>query len=163
MFESLGARERRELLAHEGPVHVLPQIRTRTRDGMVVPQRQNLTDIPQAEMWMAHSRIYTPTRRDITSVLVLIDRDAIEGMNVSQLADYVAMRAFAVEHPERRGAAGGSILDLFDVAEAERPDGLTPTDIAFLSELYEGLPNLPASARLAERNRAVTDNDIGAE
>jgi len=150
MFESLRAQDRRELLAHEGPVHVLPQIRTRSRDGMVVPRRENLIQPPQTEMWMAHSRIYTATRQDITSVLVLIDPAAIAGMTVDQLADYAAMRAFAPAVSELRAAEGGSILALFEGPAEERPAGLTESDRATLATLYDGPPNLPASTRLAE-------------
>lgn len=163
MFDSLGTQERRDLLAHPGPVHVLTQIRTRSRDGMPVPRRGNLTDIPKTEMWMAHSRIYTATRQNITSVLVLISPEAISGMGVGQLADYVTMRALAVEHPGLRAAAGTSILNLFDAPEGEQPAGLTPSALAILSSLYRGLPNLPASARLAEVDRAAAKARAGAE
>jgi len=154
MFEALSPQERRELLAQDGPVHVLTQVRTRSRDGMVVGRRENLVDPPRTQMWMAHSRIYTPTRQDIVSALVLVDREAIGGMTVNQLADYAAMRAFIVDQPGLRTEGGGSILDLFDLPEGERPAGLTMSDLALLSSLYEGPANLRASARLAELNRA---------
>jgi len=163
MFESLGVQERKELLSHEGPVHVLPQIRTRSRDGMVVPRRENLIQPPQTEMWMAHSRIYTPTRQDITSVLVLIDPAAIGDMTVSQLADYAAMRAFAPDVPQLRDAAGGSILTLFEAGSQERPAGLTETDRSTLATLYKGPPNLPASTRLAELGETTSGRQADAE
>lgn len=154
MFESLGVQERQELLASEGPVHVLPQVRTRSRDGMVVPRRENLVQPPQTEMWMAHSRIYTPTRQDITSVLVLIDPMAISGMTIDQLADYAAMRAFAPALVQRQELSAGSILGLFDVPAEARPASLSAVDQAALATLYEGPPNMPASARLAELEKA---------
>jgi hypothetical protein len=155
MFESLEVHERRKLLEHEGPVHVLTQIRTRSRDGMVVPRRENLAQPPQTEMWMAHSRIYTATRQDITSALVLIDPTAIAGMTTDQLGDYVAMRAFAPALPERREAESGSILTLFDAPAEERPAALTASDLATLAILYDGPANVPGSARLAELDAAT--------
>ena len=159
MFEELSPQERRELLADEGPVHVLPQVRTRSRDGMVVSRRENLVNPPQTEMWMAHSRIYTATRRDIVSALVLIDSDAVGGMNVDQLADYAVMRAFTADTPELLKAASDSILTLFDAPEAERPAGLTASDRAILASLYRGPANLRGSSRLAELSRSDTMQD----
>jgi hypothetical protein len=155
MFESLGVQERRKLLAHEGPVHLLLQIRTRSRDGRPVPRRDNLVQPPQTEMWMAHSRIYTATRQDITSALMLIDPTAIGGMSIDQLGDYAAMRAFAPALPGGRTSQSGSILALFDAPTEARPAALTASDLATLKTLYEGLPNLPASARLAQAGRAA--------
>jgi len=159
MFEDLNPQERRNLLAHEGPVHVLTQVRTRSRDGMIVPRRENLVDPPQTEMWMAHSRIYTPTRKDIVSSLVLIDRDEVGGMGVSQLADFATMRVFTADRPELRPASSSSILNLFDAPEAERPAGLTASDRAVLSTLYQGPANLRASSRLAELEQSRTAPD----
>jgi len=154
IFESLGLREREDLLAHDGPVHVLAQIRTRSRDGMVVPRSNGLVQPPQTEMWMAHSRIYTATRQDITSVLLLIDPAAIGGMTLDQLADYSAMRAFAPALPQEQEVKEGSILTLFDAPAESRPTQLSPADGAALAALYDGLPNLPASARIAAIGRA---------
>lgn len=150
MFDSLNVSERQKLLAHPGPVHVLSQIRTRSRDGMSVYGRENLVNPPQTEMWSAHSRIYTPTRQDITQSLVLMAPAGIEGMSVGQLADYAVMRALAPAITDRIEAEGNSILNLFDVPADQRPAGMTAKDIAALATLYKGMPNLPASARLAE-------------
>jgi hypothetical protein len=163
MFESLGVQERRELLADEGPVRVLAQVRTRSRDGMVVPRRVDLVNPPQTEMWMAHSRIYTPTRQDIVSALVLVDRGAISGMTLDQLADHAVMRAFVTERSDLRGVEGGSILDLFGAPEGERPAGLTASDLALLSTLYEGPANLRASARIAGLQHAAREGEREAE
>jgi len=159
MFESLSLQERRELLAHEGPVHVLTDVQTRSRDGMVVGRRENLTSPPQTEMWMAHSRIYTPTRQDIVSALVLVDRGAISGMTLDQLADHAVMQAFVVDRPELRQEGRDSILDLFAAPKDERPAGLTASDLTLLSTLYEGPTNLRASTRLAGVEQTARGKD----
>jgi hypothetical protein len=153
LFAELSQDDRRELMREPGPARVFMRVRTRTRDGMTVSRRDNLTDIPQAEMWSAHSRIYTPTRNDIHSVLVLIDRAAIAGVSVNQLADYVTFRALSQLRPQEM-ASNDSILALFQ-EEGSPPAELTAIDRAFLAELYSDLPNLPASARLAELERAT--------
>ena len=87
LFESLTRAQKRELLAQTGPTRSWITTEVRTRDGLRIGMRENLVDVPQANMWSAHSLIYVPTRRDITASMVLIDRDAISGFSVNQLAD----------------------------------------------------------------------------
>ena len=158
LFAELSPHERRDLLASPGPAHVLTTVRTRSRDGMPLFGRENLVDPPQTSMWSAHSRIYTATRNDITAALILFDRDEIEGLSIAQLADYAALRSLTRTLP-----SGESIADLFDADAASRPDGLTGTDLAFLQNLYRGIPNLPGSARTANRNRSANEGGTGAD
>lgn len=144
LFRDMDRVDREELLAATGPVRVWNQVTVRTRDGMRVGLRENLATLPQAGMWSAHSRIYRPVRKDITYTLVLFNRAAVGAMTPAQLADYASLRALATEFPESSGAP--SILALFDAGE--RPAGLTEHDRAWLSELYRGIPNIPATVRL---------------
>lgn len=144
--------DRDALLAETGPTRTALRIRPRTRDGLVIARRDNLMDIPSAEMWQAHSKIYTATRNDIFSALVLIDRDAINGLTLTQIADYATFRALTHRLPPAT-ARSESIVSLFD--GGERPEGLTDFDRKFLRTLYDGLPNLPGSARLAALEKAT--------
>lgn len=152
VFAELTRPERVALMNAPGPVRVFQRTRDFSRDGMPVYRRENLVDIPQTEMWMAHSKIYTATRRDIHSALVLFDRGSVGALTLDQLADYATFRALAKTLPEPGGQA--SILTLF---EGDGPDaeGLTAFDRAYLTELYSGLPNMPADARLAELEKAT--------
>lgn len=151
LFSHLRTDERRALLSQGGPVHVLPQIVTRTRDGQPVAPRLNQTDVPQAGGFMAHSKIYTATRQDIIHVLILLDRDAIDGKTVGQIADYVTMRALVPAAAATSvGRGGNSILALFDSGAGSAASGLTRTDRALLATMYDGIPNLPGRTRLAE-------------
>lgn len=152
--------ERKALLAETGPARALLKVWTRTRDGMRVSRRDNLTDLPQSYQAMAHSRIYTAARRDIVSALVLIDRDALAGVSLQQLADYATFRALTRTLPPAE-ARGASIVGLFETG-ANRPAGLTEFDRRFLATLYEGVPNLPGSSRLAALTDA-TGYDFAAE
>src|SRR5690606_35242162 len=88
LFAEMSRAAREAVLAETGPARVLLRVRARSRDGMPIARRENLTDLPQTEMWMAHSKIYTATRNDIFSALVLFDRDAVDGRTIEQLADY---------------------------------------------------------------------------
>ena len=157
VFAEMSREERVALMAEPGPARAMLRVRTRSRDGMPISRRENLTDLPQATMWMAHSKIYSATRNDILSALVLFDRDEIRGLNLDQLADYATFRALAHQLPEPEAIAEGSILTLFSGGSA-RPEGLTEFDRAYLSQLYTGMANLPAPAKLADLSHATGVN-----
>lgn len=146
-FGDMLPADRRTLLAREGPARTLQLTQTMTRDGMPVVRRENLAQVPQTAMWMAHSRIYTATREDLTSSLVLIDRTAAAQTDLLALADYATMAGLAQQHPAV--GQGGSILTLFEGdGTADRTNALTSGDGAFLASLYGSIANLPASAHL---------------
>jgi hypothetical protein len=154
LFQSLNLPERRALLEEDGPVRVWTTAQQRTRDGLPIQRRENLTDPPVVSMWMAHSKIYLTIREDITQVVVLLDRDAVRGKTVIQLADYATMRSFARTRPAEGGVALDTILTLFDPS-ALPPDGLTEFDQAYLRSLYDWIPNLPAATKLLGVNRQL--------
>jgi hypothetical protein len=157
LFRSLSLAERAALLEESGPVRVWTTAQLRTRDGMPVRRRQNLTDPPVTSMWMAHSKIYLTIREDITQVVVLLDRDAMRGKTVIQLADYATMRGLARTRPiEGDAVALDTILTLFDTS-AVPPDGLTDFDQAYLRSLYDWIPNLPAASKLHGVDRRLNE------
>lgn len=146
LFDEMPRRERERLLAETGPARAVVRVRAKSRDGMPVGERQNLQEIPQSIGWMAHSKIYTATRNDITSALVLIDSAASRDLTILQLADYATFRALTSVVPETAEARGASIVSLFD-GGATRPSQLTEFDLAYLRELYSGIPNIPGPMR----------------
>ncbi|QZH75676.1 MAG: hypothetical protein JY451_03510 [Erythrobacter sp.] len=147
LFARMNRADRDTLLAQRGPVTVWHQIQQRTRDGLHVGTRENMTDLPRAGMWQAHSRIYVPVRNDITYALVLFDRAEVSGLTVAQLADLASLRGFATAFPDEAGAEQASLLTLF-ADPASRAPRLTAFDEAWLERLYSGIPNMPASVRL---------------
>lgn len=161
LFAELSQADRQMALGDAGPARAILRVRARTRDGMPIPRRENMVDLPQTELWMAHSKIYTATRNDILYSLILIDRDAVSGMTVGQLADYAVYRSLTRTLPQTPETRADSILALFE-GEARRPAGLTEFDRVYLAELYDGVPNLPAPARLAQLE-AATGRDIFVE
>jgi hypothetical protein len=146
--------DRKQLPAEDGPVRVWTTAVMRTRDGMAIARRDSLDNPPVANMWMAHSKIYLPVRQDINQVVVFYDRAAVKGKTLVQLADYATMRGLARTRSAREGAAMDTILTLFDPA-ASPPGGLTEFDRAYLASLYDGIPNLPASAKIGGVNRQL--------
>lgn len=149
LFRELDRTDREALVAGDAPWRVWHQISPRTRDGIRVGRRDNLTQPPEAGMWQAHSRIYRPVRHDITYALVLFDSDAVEGLTVGQLADFATLHAFATRFPDEAPQQPGTMLGLFD-GLAARPERLSSYDQAWLAELYSGIPNVPASMRLRD-------------
>ena len=149
LFETLSASERRKLLAEDGPVRVWTTSQTRTRDGMPIARRDNLTHPPVVRMDMAHSKLYLTIREDITQVVVLFDRAGVRGKSVIQLADYATMRGFARTRPADGAVALDTILALFD-PEHDPPSQLTDFDRAYLRSVYREIANLPAAMNLLD-------------
>lgn len=157
LFAEMNREEAAALTNATGPVRALLRVRARTRDGMPIARREDLTSLPETTMWMAHSKVYTATRNDILSALVMFDRAAVSGLSVIQLADYATFRALAHTLPQNTAARPDSILALFEDG-GERPAGLTEFDRTYLAALYQGMPNLPASARIAYLEEATGRN-----
>jgi hypothetical protein len=155
LFDEMDAGDRQALFEAPGQVRSWTRVVTKTRDGLHVDRRDNLVDLPHATMWAAQSLISVPTRRDIVSAMVLIDREAIGSLSVVQLGDYVTMRAFGGDAlGELAPPPGGSILTLFDGGGA-RPGVLTRVDRTFLQTLYGSQPNLPAALTLARAQSLI--------
>jgi hypothetical protein len=148
MFAEMDRDEAAALRADPGPARALLRTRTRTRDGLPVARRESLDDLPQATMWMAHSKIYSATRNDILSAMVLLDRAAVRGLTLTQIADYATFRALAHTLPQNVAVRPDSILALFE-GGSDKPAELTEFDRAYLGGLYQGLPNLPGPARMS--------------
>lgn len=157
-FRFLDIGQKNDIL-EPGPVHVWSNVEPRTLTGMPIAQVRNLTEPPRAGSFGAHSRIYTTVRRDISSVMITFDRDAVRGMSLRQLADYATMRGLAQTRVPR-GTVMDSILSLFD--RDAPPVALTEFDEAYLRSLYEGLPNLPAFRKIggtARHLRLMAEED----
>ena len=145
LFRDMPPHELRELLGEEGPVRVWTATVKRTRDGMPAGSSQ----------WMASSRIYLAMREDIVWVLVLFDRDDVQGKTLLQLADYATMRGLARTRPvESDGQPMDTILALFDPG-ATPPGRMTEFDRAYLGAIYDGLPNMPGITKVLGVNRQL--------
>jgi hypothetical protein len=157
LFDWLENAERRALFDTPGPAHGWTQVVNRSRDGMPIYPTRSLTDVPHTQMMAAHSLIYVPTRRDIVSSMVLIDKKAVQGLTVGQLAAYATMRGLAGDQAGQLAAPRESILGLF--GEAAKPAGLTRSDKIFLQTLYSTMPNNPAAITLALADTRIAGNE----
>lgn len=159
LFTELSPEEQHALFDASGPARIWTRVFTRSRDGVPIDRRENLVDIPQTTMPAAHSLIYVPTRRDIVSSMLMLDRQAAQALTLRQVADYATLRALSGDAARRLAAPGGSILRLFD-ATADKPTGLTEPDRILLQTLYSAPANNPASITLAmadERIKRASD------
>lgn len=148
--EAVSVREMRELLEEPGPVRVFSIVETRMRNGIPVPRRRDLVNIPVGRMEGGQSLISTATREDIVGVAVLFDPADVTGKTVVQLADYAAMRAFARTRDAEGESAPDSILGLFDPANPAPPEALTRFDRAYLTTLYKGGAHIRGISKLLD-------------
>ncbi len=78
--------------------------------------------------WQSVSAIY--------SAIVVIDTGRIEGLNIGQLADYVAMAGLVKVNPEAELGSLPTILRLFSETGPARPQGMSTWDKSFIESLY---------------------------
>jgi hypothetical protein len=148
LFRLLDSSEMQALFETAGPARLWQQVLVRSRDGIPVYPSLSLSEPPWTTMHAAHSLIYVPTRRDIVYSMVLIDKSAVQGLNVMQLADYVTMRGLAGDQARQLEKPDDTILTLFEAAPP-KPAGLTTSDMIFLKTLYSTMPNVPAAITLS--------------
>jgi hypothetical protein len=71
-----------------------------------------------------------------TQSLVVVDSTRLQGIQLGQISDYIAMAGLVDLDLDTNFGDAPSVLRLFTVAPNERPEGLTDWDRAFLSALY---------------------------
>lgn len=150
-FRYLDSGEINDIL-EPGPVHVWTNVEPRTLTGMPIARVRDLTTRPTMRVAGAHTRIYTTTRNDITTVMLAFDHEGVSSLSLRQLADYATMRGLA-QTQVPAGVVMDSILTLFD--SETPPLGLTEFDRAYLRSLYDGQPNLPAFRKIGGVEREL--------
>lgn len=123
-------------------------------------------DVPWIPSW--GSRLTSPITSKLLRAYVIIDIDQAEGLSFSQLADYVAMVAFAQIDPDADVSGFPTILNVF--GNPTIAFGMTDWDEAYLGSLYgaemnQRNPNAQsgAVAALMFRDRQRVADDNGAE
>ena len=86
-------------------------------------------------------------------VFVIVDQKRLQGVELGQLADYVAMVGFAKLKPEARLGDAPTILKLFDGDPRTAPTRMTGWDQAFLKSLY-------ATEQMSKLQRGEIARDI---
>lgn len=136
------------------PVRTWHNMRIGQSDGMPMLTVSNVPGVRTMQAKDVGSRIVSNVSESLTGVVVLVDTKAAAGVNVTQLADYIAMTGFAKPDLEADLGTTDSILQLFAVEPANRPAGLTEWDQAFLRGLYR-INFTPKQQRTAIATRMV--------
>ena len=125
-------------------------------------------DAPWIPSW--GSRLTSPITSKLLRAYVIIDIDQAEGLSFSQLADYVAMVAFAQIDPDADVSGFPTILNVFD--NPTIAFGMTDWDEAYLGSLYgaemnQRNPNAQSGAVAAlmfrDRQRVAGDDEVELE
>lgn len=147
MFRLVSQAEQAELLTDEAPVRVWNNIATRWTGAGSPPKRG-----AKASVWGQLNRNAMPQSYDIVSALVVFDRRAVEGLTLTQLADYATMRGLSHTRPASGEQAMATILSLFD-GPGGSPGELTDFDTGYLRSLYWSQPNASAAHKLLDVKR----------
>ena len=86
-----------------------------------------------------------PEGKIISSAAVLFEREAVQGLSMTQVADYALMRALTHTRPGTGNEPLATILALF--ADDTPPEEMTSFDIGYLRSLYRGPINQSAASR----------------
>lgn len=127
-----------------GPVRAWSVTSLRNEDGEGLstppdsPIKGALSDKPVLRV-MTASILRQPSRQDVETSFVLVDKQATVGLTLRQIADYAAMRGLARTRPPAAGGKGlASVLTIFDPSVPAHPLELTNADAAYLRALYRG-------------------------
>ncbi len=152
----------RRILAEPGPAAAWHAAAELNADGRALPAQGGFT---VNRTTRRASRISAPTRPAFFAAAVVVERQALTGLSVNQLADYAMMRALARTDPHRLPA--GSRRSILTVLEApmgsEIPTTLTRWDLGFLRGLYGSTANLRAPQQRGEIQRRVARELDGPE
>lgn len=151
LMRSLSLQQVRTLLKEPGPAYAWSAVEVRSRDGDRL-QIDFPGDVPQLKVPTA-TRTALPIRQDMLSSVVIIERKAVAGKLITQIADYAAMRAFAETKP-RRNAGASTILTLFDEGTVP-PTEMTAFDRGYLLGTYRGAGNRFPSFQIGDMARAI--------
>jgi hypothetical protein len=147
LFQLVSQSEQAELLAEKAPVRVWNNIAKRWTGGGAPPR-----DEDKASVWGQLDRTTMPWSFDIVGALVVFDRRAVEGMTLTQLADYATMRGLSHTRPPTGAQPMATILSLFD-GDGASPGELTEFDVGYLRSLYSWRPSASAAHKLLDVQR----------
>lgn len=103
------------------------------------------------------TRLRPAARHDFLTSVVLVQRQALNGLTTTQLADYVAMRALVRTDPKRlRTSSADTILSVIEAPMGSAvPLTLTAWDLSFLRAFYSSGKNNYAEYQRSEMQRLM--------
>jgi hypothetical protein len=119
----------------------------------------SLPDVPTSSTIDQPSRLADLDRPQFDAAVVVVERRALVGMTVTQLADYVGIRALTCANPAKlKNTAAPTILHVLDVPiGGEAPVTITKWDFAFLKSFYGVNRTYHPSAQRSAITKSVTN------
>lgn len=148
LVQGIDLWERKRVADQQGPAIAWNAIATTAYDGSI----PNGGRPPVFESTMS-GRTETHTLREIMVSVVLVDADALAGLDGVTLADYATMRTLAHTRAPIDDISAPTVLGLF--ANGTAPDRLTAFDMGYLRSLYGGAGDRPMSYAMSEIGRHV--------
>jgi len=118
----------------KGPVRAWSVTSVRNEDNMVVTPSKD-GSAPATLRVQSASILRQPTRQQLDGSVIIVDRGALNGRTLGEIAQYATMRGLAMTKPPQ-GDEVGTVLRTFDSVSA--PRSMTPFDLAYLTALYAG-------------------------
>ena len=133
-LNGLSHNEIETIAGQKGPVRAWSVTSVRNEDGvMVTPSKDG--SAPASLRVQSASIIKQPTRQQLDGSVIIIDRGALNGRTLGEIADYAAMRGLAMTRAPS-GSNVGTVLSTFENASA--PRAMTGFDLGYLKSLYAG-------------------------
>ena len=136
-FRDMRARDVRKIAASREP-SVAWQIKgLLSADGTVL-KKTPMDGYTINEGTNSGSRVRAGTMPQFVASMVMVERSALTGLTITQVADFAAMRAFADTDPTRAAGSGApTILTILDKGDDQMvPVTLTQWDLGYLKSLY---------------------------
>lgn len=161
LFNGLAPGEYARLTRGEDPVRMWSLAEVRGQDGGPSQPAEGDETNPggggPAVRVTGSSIINLPTERVNTQSIVIIEEQATVGKTLTQLADYVAVRAIAGARTGGGLGQGNSILGLFG-PDSQPPQSLTSLDLAYLRALDQTPGNQRATSHIARLSRVIASD-----
>lgn len=106
------------------------------------------------------SRLNSQIVDEAYKAIVIVDVDAVAGLNSTQIGDYLAMVTLAQVDPEADTSPFDTVLNLFD-APADVP-GMSDWDLAYLQALYDSSSRRRSAGAQATAVAGIMNRDLGA-
>jgi hypothetical protein len=130
----------------DGPVHMWNATEILNEDGQ--RPTSSTMNVKTASI------LYRTTQQAITGSMIVLDNESTVGKTLTQIGDYVAMRALAGALPPREGVPADTILTLFDPA-ATAPPQLSAVDRSYLRGLYKANPLMTKRVAMGRISRQI--------
>jgi hypothetical protein len=156
MFVGLEFSQVQEVLKTKEPVRSWQAVEPRGVDGRPLQRIMFFNQGPIAgngawhNPWTLDSRIAAKIKPRLVSSFVVINADAVDGLTLTQIADYASMRSLARTR-FTTALTHRTILQVIDGAERDRSiDQLTAWDLGYLRALYRTSNGVSAHAQQSD-------------